>query len=175
MSVDKLVDSTQLDSDLTSVANAIRTKSGGSGQLAFPSGFVSEIGNIPSGGGSSKEEFDVIPASTTDTITLQTGLQSIDNFLIRIKSEDATYDTTQKILYTKHYVVNNKGIAISGANAYAGSERAYKTDGALDWWNYRGTYTLSDGVLTVKNEGNSLNNIKFKAGATYHVELFDLS
>lgn len=51
MSVDKLVDSTQLDSDLTSVANAIRTKSGGSSQLAFPSGFVSEIGNIPSGGG----------------------------------------------------------------------------------------------------------------------------
>ncbi len=49
MSLDKLVDSTQLDSDLTSVADAIRAKSGGSGQLAFPSGFVSEIGNIPSG------------------------------------------------------------------------------------------------------------------------------
>lgn len=51
MSVDKLVDSTQLDSDLTSVADAIRAKSGGSGQLAFPAGFVSEIGNISSGGG----------------------------------------------------------------------------------------------------------------------------
>lgn len=49
MAVDKLVDSTQLDADLTSVANAIRAKSGGSNQLAFPSGFVSEIGNIPSG------------------------------------------------------------------------------------------------------------------------------
>lgn len=43
------VDSTQLDSDLTSVANAIRAKSGGSSQLAFPSGFVSEIGNISTG------------------------------------------------------------------------------------------------------------------------------
>ena len=49
MAVDKLVDSTQLDSDLTSVADAIRAKSGGSGQLAFPAGFVSEIGSIPSG------------------------------------------------------------------------------------------------------------------------------
>ena len=39
------------DSDLTSVANAIRAKSGGSGQLAFPAGFVSEINAIPSGGG----------------------------------------------------------------------------------------------------------------------------
>ena len=49
MAVDKVVDSTQLDADLTSVANAIRAKSGGSGSLAFPAGFVSEIGNIPSG------------------------------------------------------------------------------------------------------------------------------
>ena len=53
MAVDKLVDSTQLDADLTSVANAIRTKAGTSGQLAFPSGFVSAIGNIPSGGSAS--------------------------------------------------------------------------------------------------------------------------
>ncbi len=51
MSADKLVDSTQLDTDLTSVADAIRAKSGGSSQLAFPAGFVSEIQAIPSGGG----------------------------------------------------------------------------------------------------------------------------
>ena len=58
MSVDKLVDSTQLDADLTSVANAIRAKSGGSGSLAFPSGFVSEIGNISGGG-------DTLPSGYT--------------------------------------------------------------------------------------------------------------
>lgn len=51
MALDKLVDSARLDTDLASVADAIRAKSGGSGQLSFPSGFVSEIGNIPSGGG----------------------------------------------------------------------------------------------------------------------------
>lgn len=55
MAVDKLVDSTQLDSGLTSVANAIRAKSGGSSQLAFPAGFVSEIQAIPSGGGGPHE------------------------------------------------------------------------------------------------------------------------
>lgn len=49
MAVDKLVDSTQLNSDLTSVANAIRTKGGTSAQLAFPAEFVSAIGNIQSG------------------------------------------------------------------------------------------------------------------------------
>ena len=46
MAVDKLVDSTQLDAGLTSVANAIRTKSGGSVSLAFPADFVSAINTI---------------------------------------------------------------------------------------------------------------------------------
>lgn len=50
MAVDKLVDSTQLDSDLTSVANAIRTKGGTSASLAFPSGFITAINNISGGG-----------------------------------------------------------------------------------------------------------------------------
>lgn len=39
------------DTDLTSVANAIRTKGGTSAPLEFPSGFVTAIENIPSGGG----------------------------------------------------------------------------------------------------------------------------
>ena len=50
MAVDKLVDSAQLDADLTSVADAIRLKSGGSSPLSFPAGFISEIANIPAGG-----------------------------------------------------------------------------------------------------------------------------
>lgn len=49
MAYDKLVDSTQLDNNLTSVANAIRTKGGTSSQLAFPSGFVSAVNAIPTG------------------------------------------------------------------------------------------------------------------------------
>lgn len=51
MAVDKLVDSTQLDADLASVADAIRAKGGTSAQLAFPSEFVSAIGDISTGGG----------------------------------------------------------------------------------------------------------------------------
>ena len=39
--------------DLTSVANAIRTKGGTSASLSFPNEFVSAIGNIPTGGGGS--------------------------------------------------------------------------------------------------------------------------
>lgn len=50
MAIDKAIDSTQLNADLTSVANAIRTKGGTSAQLAFPADFVSAIAAIPSGG-----------------------------------------------------------------------------------------------------------------------------
>lgn len=49
MALDKLVDSSQLDIDLTSVANAIRAKGGTSGQLAFPAGFISAVQAIPTG------------------------------------------------------------------------------------------------------------------------------
>lgn len=52
MAVDKLVDSTQLDADLTSVADAIRSKGGTSASLAFPAGFISAVNAIPTGGGS---------------------------------------------------------------------------------------------------------------------------
>ena len=50
MAYDKIVDSTQLNADLTSVANAIRTKGETSEALAFPSGFVTAIAAIPIGG-----------------------------------------------------------------------------------------------------------------------------
>lgn len=46
MAVDKLVDSTQLDANLTSVANAIRAKGSTSAQLAFPTGFVLSLIHI---------------------------------------------------------------------------------------------------------------------------------
>ena len=47
------------DTDLTAVADAIRTKGNTQAALEFPSGFVSAIGNIPTGGGSSVQQKDV--------------------------------------------------------------------------------------------------------------------
>ena len=69
MSVDKLVDSTQLDADLTSIANAIRTKGGTSAQLAFPADFISAI-NAISGGGSSVETGTFTPAENVSNYTI---------------------------------------------------------------------------------------------------------
>lgn len=74
MAADKLVDSTQLNADLTSVANAIRTKGGTSAALAFPSGFISAIAAIPSGGGADLASLDVYIADyLVDPPTITTG------------------------------------------------------------------------------------------------------
>ena len=51
------------DTELTSVANAIRIKGGTNSQLVFPNGFVSAIGNISGGGGSS--DFSTAEVSVT--------------------------------------------------------------------------------------------------------------
>ena len=75
MSADKLVDSTQLDTDLTSVANAIRTKGGTSASLTFPSDFVSAI-NAISGGGAST----LITKSITANGTYNASSDSADGY-----------------------------------------------------------------------------------------------
>lgn len=81
MAVDKLVDSTQLDADLTSVANAIRTKGGTSADLAFPSGFVSAVQAIPSGGGGT--DFKDLVEGTLTTVNDSTITQLRGNAFYR--------------------------------------------------------------------------------------------
>ena len=58
------------NTELKSVADKIRSKSGGTNDLVFPSGFVSEIGNIITGGG------DVYYTSSTGL--LYTPIMTID-------------------------------------------------------------------------------------------------
>lgn len=49
MATYKAVDTEQLNAGLKDIANAIRTKAGTSGALAFPSAMAEAIGNIPAG------------------------------------------------------------------------------------------------------------------------------
>ena len=51
MAYDKVVDSAALDTQLTSIADAIRAKTGGSDSLVFPDGFLQAIAAIEAGGG----------------------------------------------------------------------------------------------------------------------------
>lgn len=84
MALDKLVDSTQLNADLTSVADSIRAKGGTSAELQFPGGFVDAVEAIETGGQNQLIELmngnavDVDDDSLTGTITLSSAkLRSI--------------------------------------------------------------------------------------------------
>lgn len=76
MAVDKAVDSTQLNNDLSSVANAIRAKGGTSASLAFPAGFVSAVEAIPTGGYSIDDLATRAEPSGTITIPNATSIGS---------------------------------------------------------------------------------------------------
>lgn len=93
MSVDKLVDSTQLNSDLTSVANAIRGKTGGSVTLTFPADFVSAINGIPTGGSleTGAKTITATESSQSITMTPSTGYDGFDEVDITVNAIPSNY------------------------------------------------------------------------------------
>lgn len=110
MSVDKLVDSTQLNADLTAVANAIRTKGGTSAQLAFPAGFVSAIQAIETG------NFVKVSGMT-------------------VASECNWFTAWEALEFKWHYekssllVVNLGAVAASGGSNYTNNNKILSHDG----------------------------------------------
>lgn len=76
MAIDKSIDSAQLDADLASVADAIRTKGGTSAQLAFPADFVQAIADIETGGGGKVTHVQYTAAS--DATTTEKGGNALD-------------------------------------------------------------------------------------------------
>lgn len=84
MAVDKLVDSTLLDANLTSVANVIRTKGGTSAPLAFPAGFVSAVQAIPTGGASAQIAFGTFTGDDTQYARFTCQFEPDAVYIIRI-------------------------------------------------------------------------------------------
>ena len=55
MAIDRAIDSTEFDSKLTTVADAIRTAGGTTATMSFPTGMVDAISSLSSGGGGTEE------------------------------------------------------------------------------------------------------------------------
>ena len=94
------------DSELTSVANAIRTKGGTNGSLVFPGGFTSAI-NAISGGGSS----DFTTAEVTITITGFDTAESVYMVLEYMDVPNTIYDMGS-IQASMTWVLNNGKITV---------------------------------------------------------------
>ena len=177
MALDKMVDSTQLDSDLTSVANAIRAKSGGSGQLAFPSGFVSEIGNIPSGGGYVANDWLDVSKPTGEIVSDKSSL--INNVLVgrtgvtKIFLSNAWAPNSSFMNCTGlQYAVLAKG-GVSAANAFSGCSNLLAVDmkdsisGVYAFYKCAKLKTIvlrKSTVASLTNASNVFTNSPFDSG-----------
>lgn len=77
--------------DLTAVADAIRTKGGTSSGLSFPDGFVSAIGNIPSGGGATLIQKSITQNGTYDASDDDADGYSEVNVAVPMRSVTGTF------------------------------------------------------------------------------------
>lgn len=80
MAIDMLVDSTELDNGLTTIADAIRAKGGTSALLAFPNGMAQAVEDIPTGITPSGKKL-ITDTSETDVTAFATAQVSSDTLI----------------------------------------------------------------------------------------------
>ena len=100
---------------LTAVADAIRAKSGGTDELVFPDGFVSEIGNIPSstdGGFMRVIDKIVVP---TDVRGVNINLTPYDNYDILLVFQNVELTSSDWLYYSPNETSPTGGTYNSGS------------------------------------------------------------
>ncbi len=178
MAVDKLVDSTQLDADLSSVADAIRAKSGGSRDLSFPEGFVSELGTIET---LRCVTLRVIPESDCTALVLDNPLYPQIPKLVSAVLDLESYDgETVNLVHSCQFCTDAafEGVIFRGYRRYAGAFRYYNSSGILRENAHTSTATenapgvgTGDNAGKLQTYGHGTAN-KYKAGAPYDVRLY---
>ena len=178
MAVDKLVDSGQLDSDLEDVADAIRAKSGSSGSLAFPSGFISEIGNIQTGGGGIKGSFTVPSGVSNYSISFG---KTISKYLCIIQADsdsiDDILDTGLTTARAYAFFIVKPALTIGNdVVETAVVERIKPSDSSLTVANITTRVTLGDTSITI--DAFDLTNTNAPSflyrGLTYNYYVFEM-
>lgn len=178
MAVDKLVDSAQLDNDLTAVANAIRTKGGTSAQLAFPNGFVSAVEAIETGGGGGGGSS---PIQLLGTVTVPSDIRAVSIDTTPYNSYDFYFCIIDATLTASDwlYIVKD-GSSPSGGNYQRSSANPHglifeviKLYSSADKYTY-----ISSDSGTMQASANAPNNMYvytyvasklIKAGSTFKI------
>lgn len=163
MSVDKLVDSTQLDSDLTSVANAIRTKGGTSASLAFPADFVSAIAAIPSGGGLAGVDGGIYtPATETQTFSVPVNATYSHIVFISTSPFSSMLHATGSRTVAMAYGDSNQDQLVADFRSSDGGDKRLNTP-ANDW---RGQISFGSSTISGSFYGNGVK-VSFPAGQSF--------
>ena len=167
MAYDKVVDSAALDSKLTQVADAIRTKGNTSADLQFPSGFISAIQAIQTG-----TELKIIVSVTSGaTVTAAKGSKvvsgtSVDGTCTLTVPEAGTWSVkathngqtsgTKSVTFTDRYAVTLSFVsAVLNNNSWANIKEVSDKGEGANYWSIgdRKAVTLNGtvGHLTLSN------------------------
>ena len=167
MAYDKVVDSASLDSKLTQVADAIRTKGNTSSDLQFPSGFISAIQAIQTG-----TELQIIVSVTSGaTVTATKGSLSVSGTSVNgtctlVVPEAGTWSVkatlngqtsdTKSVTFTDHYAVTLSFVsAVLNDNDWAKIKSVSDAGQGANYWSIgdRKAVTLNGtvGKLSLSN------------------------
>ena len=143
------------DTQLSSIANAIRTKGGTSASLAFPSGFVSAVENIPTGGvlisktisqnGSYRATDDNADGYSDVIVNVSGGSSHV--LISKTISQNGTYNPSDDDADAYSQVI----VSVSGGGG--GNDDAIMTGDVSEWTNnsllkLRSYALYSDSVIT---------------------------
>ena len=167
MAYDKVVDSASLDSKLTQVADAIRTKGNTSADLQFPSGFISAIQAIQTG----TELKIVVSVTSGATVTATKGSQVVSGTAVNgtctlTVPEAGTWSVkatlggqtsgTKSVTFTDRYAVTLPFVsAVLNDNDWATIKEVSDKGEGANYWSVgdRKAVTLNGtvGALTLSN------------------------
>lgn len=192
----KFVNADQLDADLTTVANAIRTKGKTTAQMAFPSGMVSAISEISTG---AELNFEVVggtsaPSSPNEnTIWVNTDESVTEYYFSATQPESAKPGAVWITIGTSsHYAFNalkENGIQVYplSASQYVSGEwvdkttKIYQSGAWVYWWQgemyvegnqyaeVTGGWTVGTGSIQDSTilVGSTANKSKFTTESTH--------
>ena len=98
MAVDKAIDSTEFDSKLTSVADAIRTAGGTTDTMSFPTGMIDAISSLSSGGGGTEELSAIMKIFGCSDYEISV-VQIYDNNSIQVPITNETLKSSSRLIF----------------------------------------------------------------------------